>query len=307
MAKLYLSSLGFRICIVSERKRDIDYLLENSAMFSSIVVGLRMGRTGRNPDLTITIEPVNAAIKIRFDDKNGTVIFADALFDKLRAGGSLFDFVFFTVVLFERLYERKGIYGLWSAGFVRNRKAFLILANSNGGKSNIVARLSHDFGCRIIGDDRVVLASKGGKAYAIGGNDTLSFRSGSVPGWLSGSVKLERDGKLRAKPGLIGTRKFKGTAPLKSIFIVSISGKRGVNKLNASVLKRCVYGNISRVLGASEFSFIDSLHGFPHLDTPKLRKARFDFVSQLDGIGAHELHGSVDSITREIARLSRTK
>ena len=118
-------------------------------------------------------------------------------------------------------------------------------------------------------------------------------------------MKLERDGKLRARPELIRARKFDG-ARLEAVFMVSISGKNGVAELKSGTLKRYVYGNISRILGASEFSFMDSMHGFPHLDTAPLQKARFDFVSRLDGTRTYEIHGSIDSIAEEISKLSLT-
>ena len=66
MGQLYLRSLGFLIRIESERRKDLDYILENRAMFGSIVAELDMGRGGGTPNLSIAIKPIRGALKMRF-------------------------------------------------------------------------------------------------------------------------------------------------------------------------------------------------------------------------------------------------
>lgn len=297
-----ISSLGFSLSISSQREDDIIFVARNKALFDSVIVDLKLGYSTTKCDFTIVL--CNWISEgIRFSEPYKRVYLNEKVFDKMKESGSTFDFVFLVMVIFEFLYERNKIYALWSAGFAKNNKGYLLFANTNGGKSNIVTLLSHKFGYGIAGDDRIALSIKAGKPYMVGGNNKLSFRSYGIPGYLSSKIHLEMDKKVRATPEDLFAKKFTGNAPIKMIFIVNIASVGSSSVSHIGDVQRYIYSNLSRVISGVEFSFMDSACAFPMMDSEKSRKGRFTFAKRLGKVRSYEVRGPIEYITKEIVRL----
>ncbi|HEX8675475.1 MAG TPA: hypothetical protein VF710_26510, partial [Longimicrobium sp.] len=89
------------------------------------------------------------------------------------------DLIFLSYLLLETQLQRLGFITLHGAAIERDGRAAVLLGHSGAGKTSSAVTLCRDFGCRLIGNDLVIVGGLG-ELRAVSGTTHLRLRCSSV-------------------------------------------------------------------------------------------------------------------------------
>lgn len=300
--KLFIESCGVSIILKTPDREVADYFL-NDPLPRNHFPCLRIVSEGvTKSDFTVNHNISNDPNKVEICQLSSDSIELTTS-SKIPPG----QFVFALLPIFERLYEKKGMYGFHAASLELNGWTIFIIGDTKCGKSTNSAKLHFDFGAKFISDEKSVVNVQRG--VVSGGTDVISLRKdAATSGHILADIDKQRLRNSESTPKLYYTPRQLPVYPVrmdKILYVFPHFSSLGysVELMNDFTLSYLMYENITANIRACLSLFVIDSLPVPSQDDEQLAGVRAKAIKDLLRSIPHkaiDITGDLGHITQQI-------